>query len=218
MLIRCAGCGGKPSNTKGQALVHCPICNHYWFSKPIGTKKYNMEYYRKYENYALTPLGQEINQLRWGTIKKYLNGSGLILDWGCGSGSFLRHSYNGYRTFGYDVNRYSPYKDKSIVAFGYDAVTMWDVVEHMEYPSEFISDLNTRLLVLLTPDATALNGKFEGWRHYRPDEHQHYFTKESIARFMERSGYKIREMNHDEGRLRDPKHPGWLMTVVGERA
>jgi len=165
----------------------------------------------------MTPLGQQINRLRWETISRYLTGKGTILDWGCGTGSFIRHSDNGYQTFGYDVNRYSPYKDKSIVAFGYDAVTLWDVIEHMEYPSEFASDLNTKYLIVLTPDATNLKGRFKEWIHFRPDEHQHYFTKESLTRFMERSGYKVREMNHDEGKLRNPSHPGWLVTCVGER-
>ena len=141
----------------------------------------------------------------------------MVLDWGCGPGSFLRNSDNGYHTFGYDVNKFSPYKDKSIVSFGYDAVTLWDVLEHMESPSEFASLLNTKYLMALTPDATNLKGKFDGWIHYRPDEHQHYFTKESMTRFMERSGYKVREINHEEGKLRNPKHPLWLMTVVGER-
>jgi hypothetical protein len=104
------------------------------------------------------------------------------------------------------------------VAFGYDAVTLWDVLEHMESPHRFVSELNTKFLFVLTPDATGLKGKLNGWRHYRPDEHQHYFTKESMTLFLERNGYKVREMNHAEGSLRDPKHPGWLMTVVGERA
>jgi len=139
------------------------------------------------------------------------------LDWGCGTGSFLRHNANGYLTFGYDVNKYSSYRDKTIVAFGYDAVTVWDVLEHMDNPHRFASDLNTKYLFVLTPDATTLNGKLKGWKHYREDEHQHYFTQDSIVTFLERSGYKLREMNHDEGALRDPKHPEWLMTVVGER-
>lgn len=129
----------------------------------------------------------------------------------------MRCHNNGYQTYGYDVNKYSPHKDKSIVAYGYDAVTLWDVLEHMEDPAGFASALNTRFLFVLTPDASGLKGKFDGWRHYRPDEHQHYFTKESMTRFMERSGFKVREMNHDEGKLRDPKHPGWLVTCVGER-
>lgn len=139
------------------------------------------------------------------------------MDWGCGTGSFLRHQGNGYNTFGYDVNKYSPYKDKTIVAFGYDAVTVWDVLEHMDNPYRFAADLNTKFLFVLTPDATSLKGNFKGWKHYRPDEHQHYFTKESATRLMERSGYKVREMNHDEGKLRDPKRPEWLLTIVGER-
>lgn len=177
-----------------------------------------MEYYRKYERYALTPLGLEINRLRWETIKKYLGDEGTLLDWGCGTGSFLRHLANGYTTFGYDVNKYSPYRDKSIVAYGYDAVTLWDVLEHLKSPSEFLAALNTKFLFVLTPDASSVNGRLEDWLHYKPDEHQHFFTEKSISLLMERSGYNILEINHDEGKLRNPKHPGWLLTAVGERA
>ena len=119
---------------------------------------------------------------------------------------------------GYDINPHAMRHDKSLIQFGYDAVTAFDVVEHMANPHTFASSLNTRYLIVLVPDATALKGDFSGWKHYRPDEHQHYFTQESLTRFMERSGFKVREMNRDEGKLRDPKHPGWLVTCVGERA
>lgn len=129
----------------------------------------------------------------------------------------MRHSANGYETYGFDVNPFSPYRDDSVLGMKWDAVTAWDVVEHMASPVKWASNLNTRFLFLLTPDATSLHGKFTGWKHFKTDEHQHYFTKESLARFMDRAGYCIRELNHDEGALRDPKHPGWLVTVVGER-
>lgn len=115
------------------------------------------------------------------------------------------------------MNKYSPYRDKTIVAYGYDAVTLWDVLEHMVNPVSFLSALNTKYVFILTPDATKLDGKLDGWVHYKTDEHQHFFTKESVTRCLERSGFKVREMNHEEGALRNPKHPSWLLTVVGER-
>jgi hypothetical protein len=218
MVVSCAGCGGKPRVARGKDLAHCENCNHYWIPKPIGTKKYDLEYYRKYEEYSNTLLGQKINESRWNLIEQYVKGHKTILDWGCATGSFIRASSNGYKVFGYDINPHSPFRDKDITSAGYDAVTAWDVVEHMENPLKWAESLNAKHLIVLTPDASRLRGKFDGWKHYRPDEHQHYFTKESLVKFMDRAGFIVRELNHDEGKLRDPKNPNWLVTCVGERS
>ncbi len=149
-------------------------------------------------------------------MSRYLSGPMKILDYGCGTGAFLKNSNNGYKTFGYDINPYSAFRDKNVVGESWDAVTMWDVLEHIPDPHRFITGMDTKYLMVLTPDATGLHGKLAGWKHFKVDEHQHYFTKESITAFMERCGFRVMEMNHDEGELRDPRHPQWLVTVVGE--
>lgn len=217
MLTRCVACGGELKTSKVQGLGVCPTCKHYCHRKPLGTAKYNEVYKAKYELYAKTDLGKKINATRWGLVCRYLKGHEHLLDYGCGTGAFLRSSPNGFRCAGYDINPFIPYKE---TPWGYtwDGVSMWDVLEHMYRPDEFIKQLETRFLFLLVPDVTHAPRDVTKWKHFKGDEHQHLFSQLSVVTMLERCGYKVREINRDEAILRDPKHPSYLVTVVAEKA
>ncbi|MBV9744051.1 MAG: class I SAM-dependent methyltransferase [Acidobacteriia bacterium] len=89
--------------------------------------------------------------------------SGRILDYGCGGGGFVRFlREKGYsNAFGYDP--YVPeYADASLLEERYDAVTTWDVIEHVEDPRGFLESMTKLLrpgglLVVGTPNAENLN-------------------------------------------------------------
>lgn len=216
MLAACVGCGGRLTDAKVRGLGACPTCGHYTIYKPIGAAKYNREYFEKYNLYENTELGRRINETRWALVGKYLNGKKLLLDWGCGNGSFIRNAPNGFCCFGHDLNPFSPYKHERLASERMDAVTLWDVIEHMERPEEFVGSLKTGCLFIVTPDVASIEN-IETWKHYRPDEHQHYFTVDSMVRMLARAGYDLREINRDEAELRDAEHPDYLVTFVAQK-
>ena len=117
---------------------------------------------------------------------------------------------------GYDINRYAGFGDRDVVHQSWDGVTLWDVIEHMETPDRFLKGLGTDYLFIATPNLEP-GQPLEGWKHYKPDEHQHYFSEKSLRTMLDRCGYTVEEVNHDEGALRDPDHPKAIITLVARR-
>lgn len=216
MLTRCVSCGGGLTASKVEGLGHCPTCNHYTIAKPIPATKYDLKYRQEYERRCASDLGRKINEGRWALVSKYLSGKDWVLDYGCGTGAFIRSSPNGFNVAGYDINPFVPYKD-SPWGFRWNGVTAWDVLEHMERPDTFIRNLETRYLFAIVPDVTDAPSDLTRWKHYKPDEHQHLFSERSMRRMLERCGYRVKETDRAEARLRDAKNPQYLVAVVAER-
>lgn len=219
MLTDCVACGGKLQDSRVAGLGHCPTCKHYTIYEPIGTGKYDADYIARYDGYENTPIGRKLNMARWKLVGQYMT-SGDVLDWGCGNGAFLRHAPDGYQVEGYDINPFSRhYKPgKDWMGDRYDAVTLWDVIEHMENPHEFIASLPTSYVFIVTPDISGVSeAEIPAWKHYRPDEHQHYFTPLSLFVMLGSCGYEVRHIDRVEGMIRDKKNPGALLTMVGVR-
>lgn len=64
-----------------------------------------------------------------------------VLDYGCGSGHFVRYLQSqGYRCAGYDPYN-ERYADASVLAERYTLVTSQDVIEHVDTPAQFLATL-----------------------------------------------------------------------------
>lgn len=153
-------------------------------------------------------------------IHRHLPPQGKLLDWGTGNGSLIHSKPNGYDVTGYDVNPFSPYNKDPLIGLDYwDALSMFDVVEHLFLPGVLIRRVSPKYLFLLTPIVNTAwkTDQIFSWKHFRPDEHQHYFNMKSLLLFLEKYGYNATEINHDEGALRDPEHPEYLVTVAAKR-
>lgn len=183
----------------------------------MGTKKYDRSYHEKYEQYEHAPIGIALNLYRWQLVKRFVPPFCSILDWGCGNGAFVRNAPEGIVAIGYDINPHSGYHigGSELLDSDWEGVTLFDVLEHMELPNEFLSRLRTRLVFICTPDLAGAKGQIEGWKHFRPDEHQHYFTVSSLARMMDRCEFDILHLDRQEAYIRDSKEPTSLVTVVG---
>jgi hypothetical protein len=94
---------------------------------------------------------------------------------------------------------------------------MWDVLEHMVDPYEFCKHAITSYIFVTVPDIAGVEGKIEDWRHYRPDEHQHYFSVSSLSRMLSRAGFHLIDIDRREAFLRDKSAPYNLVTMVGKR-
>lgn len=176
---------------------------------------YDRAYYEKYVERGQTELGQKIYASRWDLVEKYCHGSMTVLDYGCGPGSFHKASRNGFITYGYDINPFCGFTD--LPEEKVEILTMWDSIEHLESPWETIKVINPEYIFLSTPNVDVVTGDITEWKHYRPDEHLHYFNKQSLTERLVSIGYEILEHNFIEGELRDKDCPEAIITIAAKK-
>lgn len=208
-------------------LFECPACTLISADFPADVSIYNESYMEKYRSYENEPLTRELMAARWGLMSRYLNGHRTLLDLGTGTGTFLRSpaAPEGLELHGNDINPGSPYFGGAVQLFvrkkSVDVLTMFDVVEHLPAPREVLEDLRPRLLVVNTPNIGALESpdpEIFAWKHYRPGEHLHYFSRTSLSALFLHAGYCVEEVSFTEGAKRNPDRPMDLITMIGRRA
>jgi len=139
---------------------------------------------------------------------------GRLLDVGCASGAFLRAAADaGWQVVGVEPSR--ALCDRASLLLGdrgrlicapleaaapqlgkFDAITLWDVLEHVERPLDFLRVCAGLLnaggyLLLNVPDIESLPARIMGarWPLLLP-EHLTYFTRESLNRCAHLAGFE----------------------------
>ena len=205
--MKCLICGGTTEKFELEK-ENVFICNDCGYGRPSIQEPiiYDESYEKKYLSYE----ENKINKIRFKFVAAVSNYYGTsindILDFGCGSGSFVRMIREiGLTAYGFDVNDFTVdlrppenYKPKIIVA--------WDSFEHLtdEQQKEFF-DLakNAKVICLSVPDFQTPNKNYiSDWRHYRPGEHLHYYTIKSISEKFKQNGFQLVNFSHDEDIVR----------------
>jgi 2-polyprenyl-3-methyl-5-hydroxy-6-metoxy-1,4-benzoquinol methylase len=126
-----------------------------------------------------------------------------ILDFGCGFGQFLEMC----RLFGFDahgVDRSNARRDGAGVQVhpelgdvpgAFDAITMFEVLEHLDDPLETLVALKAKLnpggvMIIEVPDTSGVNGIADaaGYRKIHPLDHINAFTPDSLVNIMAKAG------------------------------
>lgn len=163
---------------------------------------YDEAYFAKYEGYAKTTMGFALSIARTRLIERHWP-CGPVVDVGIGCGDFVERRPN---TFGYDINpaavrwllQHDRYWNPRIDPC--QAVSMWDVLEHMPDFPDLLLNVQFRAFVAL-PVFENLDHVLRS-RHFRPDEHCWYFTVDGFVRAMNELGWWKLETN-------------WIETVLG---
>ncbi len=84
-----------------------------------------------------------------------------------------------------------------------DVFCMWDTIEHLSKPAEYIKKIAAHtktggLLAITTGDIASFNAKFRGarWRQIHPPTHLHYFSVKSLTYLLNRNGYEVVYAGH----------------------
>ena len=151
---------------------------------------------------------------RLATIEGYVE-KGRLLDVGCATGFFLDLAQaQGWEVTGTEVSPFSAgyarehfaldvrlggLRDLALVSGSYDAVTMWDVIEHVTNPKAELSEAGRLLrpqglLSIITPDAGSLVARLLGnrWEEFRRvREHIYFFSRRTMTRMLEQAGFDV---------------------------
>jgi SAM-dependent methyltransferase len=80
----------------------------------------------------------------------------------------------------------------------FDAVCMWDTIEHLPNPRDFLCAARRVLkrqghLYLTTGDAGSLNARVRGrrWRQIHPPSHLQYFSRRTITELLRQCGFQV---------------------------
>ena len=137
----------------------------------------------------------------------------LVLDAGCATGDFVRAAKARFNVWGVDLSEFAVSEARranpevadqlfsgSLEALAglpevFDAIVLWDVVEHLRYPRSVIASLVERLkpggvLVLSTPYMDAPIAKLMGrkWAFMTPPEHVCLFGRRHLTTLLTDQG------------------------------
>lgn len=140
-------------------------------------------------------------------------GKGYILDLGSGTGAFagemLLHGWyvtglepdEGARQVAkkeYNVDLKDIDQFYQLPAAGFDAITLWHVLEHVHDLSAYVQQLKNLLkengkLLIAVPNYTSLDAAIykEHWAAYDVPRHLYHFSPKSMETLMEKHGLKI---------------------------
>ena len=145
--------------------------------------KYDLDYYENLlRQYSKTAEG--ICRIRWEWIAEYKPKS--VLDYGAGVGWFRAYRPDGVMVHSFDIGGY-PQTGISLQV--YDMVCFYDVLEHINDFTEIEPVI--RLANRIVTSLPIKNGDLAEWKHFKPGEHLHYFTEETLEALMKRYGFRV---------------------------
>ena len=146
-------------------------------------------------------------------IEFYYPGKGLIVDIGAGSGLFLLVAQDlGWKVSGVEFNKKAvehikslgievidrPLEDGFYQSNSVDVVAIWEVLEHINHPNEFVTQICNILkpggiLFVCVPNINALVTRIlhEKARTFGGSAHVNFFSIETLGKLLRNNGFNI---------------------------
>ena len=147
-----------------------------------------------------------LNKFRVSIVNKYV--SGKVLDFGCGCGQFIEYRGD---CLGFDIcpkaiaelrekGRYLDFWNGGLKDHEIEAVTMFDVLEHIRNPEFVLSQILCKYVFISIPIFNSREDAIKS-RHFKPREHFWYFSHESLVSLLDENGFDMVEVRDDETRI-----------------
>ena len=185
------------------------------YATEITTRKkvvYDMDYWYKLKSYEDTDIDKKLMKCRADLVGAYCGPKDSILDFGCGTGQFIRKIQSSYYiVYGWDIMIGSKkwLRDNFIYLNPYfhdcfvkklTGVCFWDSLEHLKNPAIILNLLPEGCYVFISIPIFNDLDKIKQSKHYRPGEHYWYFTYEGLINYMQSLNYVYKEYNECESR------------------
>ncbi len=215
--MQCLACSRKLAGEVGK-VWWCSKCDYGRLDGSFDRKVYDAGYAKKYEGYLYSEQGEQLNDFRVDFVLTYAKPSKekVLLDYGCASGGFAHKAAKFWKVIGYDVNTvFAQYWDKrkksDVKEWGevefritppteaVDILTCFDSLEHVTSPGGLLVYYAPKCVFISIP--LVEKKRLLTSRHYRTDEHLHYFTHKSLVRFMRKHKYNMLKKSARETEL-----------------
>lgn len=201
--------GGPIERYDQYTLWKCTECagQFWWPFKNPGHEWYenDVRYHGRNQDPLLTPVATHLLFLEDHPVP-----GGEVLDVGCGTGNFLASAQKeGYKVSGIDFDRdaiqickevfqlsqvrVASIEDVVLESKRYDAITFFEVLEHLDQPREFLHLVRGLLqpngvIALSVPNAASWDA-FKA--HDKPPRHLTRWTERSMKTFLETNGFNV---------------------------
>lgn len=221
----CPSCGATdPSvlfSKDGFPHGRCKSCGLVYVA-PIISEEAVMKYYEEESSWTEVLFSEEQVEL---DVRKFTYGldlieghcsAGRMLDIGCGPGFFLEAARErGWQVEGMEMNERcverleeldipvctDPLEHSDLEEGAYDAIAMWEVLEHLRQPHQALAEVRKLLkpggtLLICVPNFASLvnrimhekGGTFAGYSHVN------FFEAPTLARMQEENGFAVEEL------------------------
>lgn len=190
--------------TKDGDLGLCPhrgVAYQLDMSKKIA---YDAAYHDHYKALEGSAVANALNHARCAMLQRHAAPGASVLDIGAGCGTFVRTA----RSWGFDANGFDVIPKtvdylKEIGAYaesaeGFDVVTFWDSLEHIDVPETVLKRIARGALVLVAIPVIEDLTRIRSWKHYKPSEHYYYFTRQGFLDWMAAYGFRVVEESTHE--------------------
>jgi 2-polyprenyl-3-methyl-5-hydroxy-6-metoxy-1,4-benzoquinol methylase len=184
------------------------LCEHrgvaYQRDMTKGRIEYGAAYLANYDAYARGPLADAINAGRVELLKRHAKEGASVLDVGAASGIFVRRAASeGFGAKGFDVIPQAVARLKKDELYAsdfsaFDAVTMWDSIEHMDEPEDALKDVRKGAILLASVPIFDDLRRVRESKHHKPGEHLYYWTAQGFVDYMALYGFRLLEQSTHE--------------------
>lgn len=191
------------------------ICDGYGIAYQLDQSikiDYGGKYFEAYKSRTDTDTARRIMASRISMMAKYIKRNDRVLEIGVGSGEFIEKAP--FRVDGYDINPKAKEWLKNVGKFfdmdapivgskdvglrDYDAVCLWDVIEHFETPEHLFKKIPQDSLVFISVPIMVDILKTKASKHYKPGEHFYYWTLPAFVDWMYDWGFSLLEIGDGE--------------------
>jgi ubiquinone/menaquinone biosynthesis C-methylase UbiE len=204
-LVKCRNCGLIYQNPR-------PTQDEIATAYPTTYESFNFDQNETWFQSRILQYGLEKRSKTITTLKR---NQGRLLDIGCSTGLFLHtmETKYGWKTHGVELSEYSSriaiekyhlnvfqgtLEQASYASNYFDAVTLWDVLEHLPDPSSTLHEIKRILktdgiLVLRVPNSDSCDAKIfrSAWAGLDVPRHFYIFSQRSLQRILEKNGFRI---------------------------